>query len=70
MSDKRLFMTRKDAAEQIGVSLPTFDELLRREVHPIPSVRIGRRVFVMPDDLRQWAEEEKESRAATHGQAI
>ena len=69
MAEKKLFITRKDAAEQIGVSLPTLDELLRREVHPIPSVRIGRRVFVMSDDLRQWAAEEKE-RAAAHGDAI
>lgn len=70
MAEKQLFITRKDAAEQIGVSLPTFDELLRREVHPIPSVRIGRRVFVMPDDLRQWAEEEKSSGASAHGPAV
>lgn len=69
MSDIRLFLTRQETAAQMGISLPTLDELLRREVHPIPSVRIGRRVFVMPDDLRQWAAEEKE-RAAAHGEAI
>ena len=51
---ERLVYTRKEAAAMIGVGTSTLDALLRREVNPVPSVRIGHKVMIPRDRLREW----------------
>lgn len=45
---------RKEAAQFIGASLPTLDELLHRAENPIPHIQIGRRIMIPVRDLQDW----------------
>lgn len=48
-------MTKAEAAEYLGVSRPTFDNLMRESDFPV--VRIGaRRVFINREKLDEWIE--------------
>lgn len=49
--DKLCFNAR-EAAEALGVSLPTFYELSSRS--DFPRVKVGRRTLVPVDALREW----------------
>lgn len=48
-------LTKAEAAEYLGVSRPTFDNLMREPDFPV--VRIGaRRVFINREKLDEWIE--------------
>ncbi len=64
---EKTLVTRKAAAQVLGVSLPTLDKLINREVHALPHIRIGRKVCISPDALRRWVEEEQ---VRQNGQAV
>lgn len=60
---ERITITRKEAAEAYGVSLPLFDQLTRRKVDPLPIIRAGMerngakrrgRVLVPVEPFRAW----------------
>lgn len=53
---ERLALNRREAAAALGVSLPVFDKLSFRDDFPV--VRIGRRVLVPIDGLREWLKRE------------
>lgn len=53
--DKLCFNAR-EAAEALGVSLPTFYELSNRS--DFPRVKVGRRTLVPVDALRAWLAKE------------
>lgn len=55
MSEK-LAYNSKEAAAALGVSLPTFYELSNRDDFPV--VRVGRRVLIPVDSLREWLAKE------------
>lgn len=62
MSDdrKRFLLTRDEAVESLGMSLPHF----KRHVQPhMPCVYIGRRRYYRPADIKRWVDREI-SRAA------
>lgn len=49
---EKLLITRKEAADALSVSLDTFDRL--RTVFEIKCVRIGSRVYFMPEEIRSF----------------
>lgn len=49
---------RRMSAATLGVSLPTFDALCRREENPIPHFRVGRKILCPVEGLRKWSEDE------------
>ena len=53
---EKLAYNSKEAAAALGVSLPTFYELSNRDDFPV--VRVGRRVLVPVDGLREWLAKE------------
>lgn len=53
---QRLALTPAEAAEAIDVSLPTVYQLIKREVDPLPSFRIGRKILVPVISLQRWLE--------------
>ncbi|MBR2310517.1 MAG: DNA-binding protein [Oscillospiraceae bacterium] len=56
--ESRGTLSRKEACAYIGISMPILDTLLRRADRPIPSFRIGRRIFIPVDGLNAWLAEE------------
>lgn len=64
MHEINLVVSRKECATIMKVSLPTLDALLNREVHPIPYVRVNRKVLIPVAELEKWlSEESKRGRA-------
>lgn len=55
MADKLVFNAH-EAAAALGISLPTFYTLAGRE--GFPCVRVGRRLLVPVDGLREWLAKE------------
>lgn len=51
-------LSRKEACAYIGLSIPTLDALLKRTENPIPSFRVGRKVFIPLDGLKAWLSDE------------
>ena len=49
------FVSRKEFAEQLGVSLPTVDRLVR--VDGFPAVRLGRSVKILKEQAEMWLAE-------------
>lgn len=47
-------MTRKMAAEYLGISLPTLDSFLHRQSNPLPSIKAGRRYIIPVEGLETW----------------
>jgi len=47
-------LSRREAAEKLGVSLPTFDRICKAQ--RIPVVRIGRSVKVSEEKLEAWVD--------------
>ena len=66
---EKLAYNSKEAAQALGVSLPTFYELSNRA--DFPRIRLGRRVLVPVDGLKAWLEKEsmRDSRVGVHGNA-
>lgn len=57
---EKLAYNSKEAANALGVSLPTFYELSNRS--DFPRVKVGRRTLVPVDALREWLAREAERR--------
>lgn len=55
---EKLTLTRKEAAEQCNVSLPTLDAYLQRRENPMPCIRAGRKVIIPLEPLKEWLEKE------------
>ena len=56
---KRLNYTRREAAMALGVSLPTLDAFMNRRDNPLPSIRTGKKLILIPvAALEQWNLEE------------
>ena len=55
---QKLALTRKEAAQRLGVSLPSLDAFLRRSKSPLPHFRIGRKVVIPVASLDEWLNEE------------
>lgn len=53
LSSKR-FLSRIEAAEQLGISLPTLSHRILDG--SIPSVKLGRRILIPPEALERLAE--------------
>lgn len=57
---EKLVYDRKEAAEAIGISLPTLDGYINRGYKPIPTFRVGRHIKIPIDTLREWLRNETE----------
>lgn len=55
MPDEIILLTRKEAADKLRLSLSSFDRLLAAGKGPIVT-RIGGKIMIMEDHLRQWIE--------------
>lgn len=62
---EKLTMTVMEAAQALGVSRPIAYELANRE--DFPSVRVGRRLLVSVEGLREWVKMRTESRDGAGG---
>lgn len=54
-----------EVSETLGVSRPSVYDLLNRQDHPLPSIRIGRRRVVPRKALMDWMEEETRREVAS-----
>jgi hypothetical protein len=50
----------REAAERLRISQATLKSLREREIHPIPTIKIGRRWFYLLDEVLAWARAEAE----------
>lgn len=57
---ERLTMTVKEAAEQLGVSLPTVYNLTHRA--DFPTVKIGYRTLISTAGLAEWVRNQEQNR--------
>lgn len=53
---EKLAYNAKEAAAALGISLPTFYELSSRA--DFPRIRVGRRVLIPVDSLKEWLAKE------------
>lgn len=53
---EKLTLNSKEAAAALGISLPTFYELANRA--DFPRIRVGRRVLIPVDSLKEWLAKE------------
>ena len=60
MADK-LTMSVAEAAEQLGVCTKSAYNLIHR--HDFPTIRIGRRIRISREGLREWVRQQEQSRA-------
>lgn len=58
MTDNRKFLTKREVAALLGLSLYTIDSWVsqRRE---LPFVRMGSRVMFDPDDVQTWIDKNR-----------
>ena len=55
----RLTYTRREAAAALGVSMVTFDAFCNRKDNPIPRIKSGHKLVLIPvEGLRRWIMEE------------
>lgn len=47
-------LSRKNAAEYLGVSLPLLDRYIHRESNPIPVIRTARKYLIPLASLDEW----------------
>lgn len=57
---ERQILSRQEAADYLGVSICYLDRLFCRKEHPLPRVKVGRRVMIPQKRLDQWLDEEIE----------
>ncbi len=57
---KRLSVSAKEAAQMIGVSMPTMYELCHRA--DFPSMTIGKKIIIPIEGLEQWLTEQSSGR--------
>lgn len=53
-------VTRQGTADLLGIGLSTVDRLINRRDHPLPHIRVGRRVLIPFGMLEDWIKEEAE----------
>ena len=51
---ERLTITRNEAKSVVGVGLNQLDALMRRADDPLPFLRVGKRVLIPVDQLKEW----------------
>ena len=54
----QLCLTIGEAAKQMGVSVNTFNTLVRRKDSPVPSIKVGRRTLIPYFPLKDWLNDE------------
>lgn len=63
---KRLTYSRREAAMALGVSLPTLDAFMNRQENPLPRIRQGYKLTLIPvAALEQWVLEEAARNSGT-----
>ena len=55
MFENRITISTKEAAQMLGVSLPTMYELVH--IEGFPSIRVGKKILVSVEGLRHWVNE-------------
>lgn len=55
MFENRITISTKEAAQMLGVSLPTMYELVH--IDGFPSIRVGKKILVSVEGLRNWVNE-------------
>ena len=55
MFENRITINTKEAAQMLGVSLPTMYELVH--IEGFPSIRVGKKILVSVEGLRNWVNE-------------
>ena len=58
MNEKKMLLTRNDAAQVMSISVDTLDGL------PINRIKIGARVYYRPESLREYIAKKEEKRRA------
>lgn len=58
MNEKKMLLTRNDAAQVMSISVDTLDYL------PINRIKIGARVYYRPEALREYIAKKEEKRRA------
>ena len=58
MNEKKMLLTRNDAAQVMSISVDTLDGL------PINRIKIGSRVYYRPEALREYIAKKEEKRRA------
>lgn len=58
MNEKKMLLTRNDAAQVMSISVDTLDFL------PINRIKIGSRVYYRPEALREYIAKKEEKRRA------
>ena len=58
MNEKKMLLTRNDAAQVMSISVDTLDGL------PINCIKIGARVYYRPEALREYIAKKEEKRRA------
>ena len=58
MNEKKMLLTRNDAAQIMSISVDTLDGL------PINRIKIGSRVYYRPEALREYIAKKEEKRRA------
>lgn len=58
MNEKKMLLTRNDAAQVMSISVDTLDGL------PINRIKIGARVYYRPESLREYISKKEEKRRA------
>ena len=53
--ENRITISTKEAAQLLGVSLPTMYELVH--IEGFPSIRVGKKILVSVEGLRNWVNE-------------
>lgn len=53
-------MSRREAAEYLGISLPLLDKYIHRQSNPIPVIRTARRYIIPCGSLDKWIDAEAE----------
>ena len=49
---------KEQAAKIVGVSVNTFETMLKRKKNPVPSFTVGRRTIVPSEPLKEWLRDE------------
>lgn len=69
MKESKGAFNLKEFSQYLGVSEPVGRLLLRRDVHPVPCIRVGRRYVIPIAELERWMREESE-RQTYHGPTV
>lgn len=51
---EEIIITRREASQRLHIGLNVLDAQIRREYDPLPTIRVGRRVLIPVDMLKEW----------------